>query len=91
MARSREIRNRENTLSTVNMNTERTSKAISLLVQSWMHLGSQMIVGSTRIVADTLQDLNELYCNPRGGGGADTDDDVDYEERGRRRRSERWD
>lgn len=89
MARSREIRNRENTLSTVNMNTERTSKAISLLVQSWMHMGTQAIVGSTRIVADTLQDLNDLYCNPRGG--ADTDDDDDYEDRGRRRSSDRWD
>lgn len=67
MARDREARSREESLNCVRGNTERTSQAFSLLFQSWMHMGSQIAVGSTRIVADTLEDLNDLYCNPRGG------------------------
>ena len=58
---------RADTLRTVDRNTERTSRACSLLFQAWMQMGSEMVVGSTRVVADTLQDLNELYCDPRGG------------------------
>jgi len=67
MARDRETRGREETLSAVNIQTERTSRACSLLFQAWMQMGSEVVVGSTRIVADTLQDLNDLYCDPRGG------------------------
>lgn len=67
MARDRGTRSREESLNCVRGSTERTSDAFSLLFQSWMHLGSQIAVGSTRIVADTLEDLNDLYCNPRGG------------------------
>jgi hypothetical protein len=29
-------------------------------------MGAQAVVGSARIVADTLEDLNDLYCDPRG-------------------------
>lgn len=67
MARDRETRSREENLNCVRGNTQRTSQAFSLLFQSWMHMGSQIAVGSARIVADTLEDLNELYCDPRGG------------------------
>jgi hypothetical protein len=64
---------------------ERTSRAFSLLFQAWLHMGSQVIVGSTRVLADTLQDLNDLYCDPRGSVDRRSCDDED--ERPRRRRS----
>ena len=83
MARDREARSREESLNCVRGNTERTSQAFSLLFQSWLHLGSQIAVGSTRIVSDTLEDLNDLYCNPRGGSCGRGDDDD--------RRSDRYD
>lgn len=67
MARSRDDRSREEILCAVDRQSERTSRAFSLLVQSWMNMGSQIVVGSARILADTLQDLNDLYCDPRGG------------------------
>jgi hypothetical protein len=67
MARDRATRNREGTLNAVDRQAERTSRACSLLFQSWMQMGSEMVVGSARIMADTLQDLNDLYCDPRGG------------------------
>jgi hypothetical protein len=67
MARSREVRSREAILTSVDSHSERTSRVFSLLIQSWMHMGSQIVVGSTRIMADTLEDLNDLYCNPRNG------------------------
>lgn len=51
----------------VSSQTERTSRACSLLFQSWMHLGSQIIVGSAEAMATTLRDLNDLYCDPRSG------------------------
>jgi hypothetical protein len=67
MARSREVGNREDTLCSVNRQSERTSRAFSLLFQSWVHVGSQAVVGAARIMADTLEDLNDLYCDPRSG------------------------
>jgi hypothetical protein len=66
MARSRDDRSREETLCAVDRQSERTSRAFSLLFQSWMQMGTQIVVGSARIVSDTLEDLNDLYCNPRG-------------------------
>jgi hypothetical protein len=38
-----------------------------------MNLGSQLIVGSTQAVATTLEDLNDLYCDPRGGSDRSSD------------------
>jgi hypothetical protein len=67
MARRSDDENREETLRLVSKQTERTSRACSLLFQSWMHLGSQLMVGSAEAVATTLRDLNDLYCDPRGG------------------------
>lgn len=67
MARSSEDRSREEVLCGVDRQSERTSRAFSLLFQSWLNMGSQVVVGSARVMADTLQDLNDLYCNPRGG------------------------
>lgn len=58
---------RADMLRTVDLNTERTSRACSLLFQAWMQMGSEIVVGSARVVADTMQDLNDLYCDPRGG------------------------
>ena len=93
MSRGREDRRREETLYCVDRRSERTSRAFSLLFQSWLHMGSQAIVGSARIVADTLQDLNDLYCDPRSSAdGRRCDEDErpprrDYEdERPPRRR-----
>ena len=67
MPRDSEARDRDEVLRSVEQQTQRTSRACSLLFQAWMQTGSEAIVGSTRIMADTLQDLNDLYCNPRGG------------------------
>lgn len=92
MSRGREDRAREETLYCVDRHSGRTSRAFSLLFQSWLHMGSQAIVGSARIVADTLQDLNDLYCDPRGGDdGRRCDEDErprrrDYEDERPRRR-----
>lgn len=66
MSRESETRNRDDVLRTVDRQAERTSRACSLLFQAWMQTGSEAVVGSARIFADTLQDLNDLYCNPRG-------------------------
>jgi len=60
-------RTRAETLRCVDTQTGRTSRACSLLFQAWMQMGSEIVVGSSRVVADTLQDLNDLYCDPRGG------------------------
>jgi hypothetical protein len=67
MARRNADGDREETLRLVSRQTERTSRACSLLFQSWMHLGSQIIVGTAESAATTLRDLNDLYCDPRGG------------------------
>ena len=67
MSRGREDPRRGETLSCVDSRSARTSRAFSLLFQAWMQMGAQAVVGSARIVADTLQDLNDLYCDPRGG------------------------
>ena len=86
MSRGSEDRMREETLSCVDRRSNRTSRAFSLLFQAWMHMGSQVVVGSARVVADTLQDLNDLYCDPRGDArGRDCDED---ERPGRRREYE---
>lgn len=84
MARRSDGGDRDETLRLVSKQTERTSRACSLLFQSWMHLGSQLVVGSAETVATTLRDLNDLYCDPRGGP-----DDADREPKtGRRDRRE---
>lgn len=76
MSKVREDRRREETLHCVDRRSGRTSRAFSLLFQSWMHMGSQAVVGSARIVADTLQDLNDLYCDPRSSAdGRASDED----------------
>ena len=67
MAKSGNGKSRDETVRVIDTHTERTSRACSLLFQSWMNLGSQMVVGSTKAVATTLEDLNDLYCDPRGG------------------------
>ena len=67
MAKSGSSKSRDETVRIIDNQTERTSRACSLLFQSWMNLGSQIVVGSTRAVATTLEDLNDLYCDPRGG------------------------
>ena len=66
MSRESEVRDRDQVLRAVDRQTQRTSRACSLLFQAWMQTGSEAIVGSTRILANTLEDLNDLYCNPRG-------------------------
>ena len=58
---------RDESFRVIDTNTERTSRACSLLFQSWMNLGSQLVVSSTKTLATTLEDLNNLYCDPRGG------------------------
>ena len=73
MARSNYRDNRQEPLRAVNSQTERTSRACSLLFQSWMHLGSQILVGSAEAMATTMKDLNDLYCDPRGGPGREDD------------------
>jgi hypothetical protein len=65
--KSRNGKSRDETLRIIDTQTGRTSRACSLLFQSWLHLGSQIIVGSTQALATTLEDLNDLYCDPRGG------------------------
>lgn len=67
MARNQRVNSRDETLRAVERQTERTSHACSLLFQAWMQMGSELVVGSSRVVADTMQDLNDLYCDPRGG------------------------
>jgi hypothetical protein len=67
MVKSSNGKSRDETLRIVDTQAGRTSRACSLLFQSWLHLGSQVIVGSTQALATTLQDLNDLYCDPRGG------------------------
>ena len=84
MARRSENADRDETVDVVSRNTERTSRACSLLFQSWMHLGSQFIVGSAETVATTLRDLNDLYCDPRGG--ASNNDQSRQRDRGDRDR-----
>ena len=69
MARDNYRDTKQEPLQVVSSQTERTSRACSLLFQSWMHLGSQIIVGSADAMATTLRDLNDLYCDPRGGVG----------------------
>jgi hypothetical protein len=72
--KNRNGENRDETLRIVDTQTGRTSRACSLLFQSWMHLGSQVIVGSTQAVATTLEDLNDLYCDPRAGSDRSGDE-----------------
>ena len=67
MVKSSNGKSTDETLRVVDTHAGRTSRACSLLFQSWLHLGSQVIVGSTQALATTLQDLNDLYCDPRGG------------------------
>ena len=67
MAKSSNDKSRDETVRIIDNSTERTSRACSLLFQSWMNLGSQILVGSAKSVATTLEDLNDLYCDPRGG------------------------
>ncbi|HEX8147663.1 MAG TPA: hypothetical protein VF591_10825 [Pyrinomonadaceae bacterium] len=94
MSRGSEDRRREETLYCVDRRSGRTSRAFSLLFQSWLQMGAQAVVGSARIMADTLQDLNDLYCDPRGGpDGRGCDEDErprrrEYEDESPRRRRE---
>jgi hypothetical protein len=49
-----------------------TGRAFSNLCQAWMHAGAGFIIGSTRALADSFEDLSDNYCAPRGDrGGAD--------------------
>jgi hypothetical protein len=66
MANSGNGSSRDESFRVVDTSTERTSRACSLLFQSWMNLGSQLIVSSTKTLATTLEDLNEIYCDPHG-------------------------
>lgn len=70
MDKDSETRTRTETLHAVDRHADRTSRACSLLFQAWMQMGSEIVVGSSRVVSDTLEDLNDLYCNPRGGSCA---------------------
>lgn len=72
MDKDSETRTRTETLRAVDSQTDRTSRACSLLFQAWMQMGSEIVVGSSRVVSDTLEDLNDLYCNPRGGPCAES-------------------
>ena len=67
MSKNNSGKSRDETLRIVDTQTGRTSRACSLLFQSWLHMGSQLVVGSTQAVATTMEDLNDLYCDPRGG------------------------
>lgn len=74
MATHDDDRDREESIRIARKQAERTSQACSLLFQSWMNLGSQIIVGSVESVATTLRDLNDLYCDPHGGLRTDESD-----------------
>jgi hypothetical protein len=65
--KSRNSKSRDETLRIVDTQAGRTSRACSLLFQSWLNLGSQVVVGSTQALATTLEDLRDLYCDPGGG------------------------
>ena len=66
MPSNRDSRNREETLRLVDTQGEKTSRAFSLLCQAWIQMGSEFAVGTTRVMADTLEDLSDLYCAPKG-------------------------
>ena len=73
MTKSRNGTSRDETIRIVDTQTGRTSRACSLLFQSWMHMGSQIVVGSTQALAKTMEDLNDLYCDPRAGSDRQRD------------------
>lgn len=47
--------------------TEGAGRALSNLCEAWMHVGAGFIVGSTRALADSFEDLSDNYCAPRSG------------------------
>lgn len=42
-----------------------TGRALSHFCQSWLTGGADFLVGSTRALAEALDDLREVYCKPR--------------------------
>jgi hypothetical protein len=46
-------------------------RALSRLCQTWVSAGTDFLVGSTRAVADALEDLSDVYCNSRRDQGPD--------------------
>lgn len=64
---SKDSQSREETLRFVDRQGERTSRAFSLLCQSWIQMTSEIVVGTSRVLANTLEDMSDLYCDPKGG------------------------
>lgn len=57
--------------------SESAGRSLSNLCQAWMHVGAGFIIGSTRALADSFEDLSDNYCAPRGGrrGGKESERD----------------
>ena len=58
--------NEQNNGSSSNCDFQNVTQSLSDLVQAYINAGTQIVSGTTRVVADTMEDLSQTYCGEVG-------------------------